>query len=179
MQPGITLPELRRACLTLDEAQFFQFAYGYLKLHRVVTPPLVVADTIRIAVYEWLISMAGLTEVEARGTIDHFRAMFDPAAAWFESADSIKTKLPTVTLSILDRTFASFSGVPHFYHFGYDLESKELEAPAVTITVCNVTALYLRIVEWVGQLRSKDEPQHHAGTPGNAEQPDRADPPPA
>lgn len=180
MKPLPNLQELRRVCVTLDEAQFFQFAYGHLRLHRHPHPagrePLAIDSIVRIAVYEWLIAMAGLTEVEARNTVHHFSACFDTSSQWFDAADSIKTKLPTVTLSILDRTFASFSGVPRFYHFGYDLESQELEEPAVSLTVCNVTALYLRVLKWVDKLRGKDEPQHHAEEAGDAHETDRRDP---
>lgn len=173
------LQELRRVCLTLDEAQFFQFAYGVLKLYRYPHPasrqPLDTGSVLCLAVYEWLIAMAGLSETEARNVVVRYRPVFDESDGWF---DKPETTLPTMTLAILDRTYSTLTGVPHFYEFGYDQESYKLEEPSVTLTVCNITALYLRILKWVAKLRGKDEPQHHAEEPaGAAHERERPGPP--
>lgn len=156
--PNMT--EVRRLLPTLDDAEFAVLIRAIVKVENptdVKTP-----EWLQMAVYEWLLAMAGLKDAEARLVLKRFAPTVKMAAAAAEPG--FAGLPPKATLAVSDRQYAASSHERvTFYDFRYDEEVETLPQRAVTHTVCDLLALHGRLIGWLRKLRTTDGPGHHAG----------------
>lgn len=158
MRP-VSLRQLQRVMPTADPAAFAAVRRRVLGIRTPEqTAELPLAVQLRLLFWDWLRHLGFLADdqvhkLAADPKLDETAALLE--ACW--AGDVLRAvDLPVIQFALYDHRYGRWSGRSGFQDLVDDEPAAELPAPAVTVIVCDLTALYVRALH---RLQRLEEPK--------------------
>lgn len=120
-------------------------------------------DMIRAGLWEFLLAIGFVSEVQATLLLHHMRPALDDFS---KVVDGGATSLPVFRLTLAEKRWATWPLHDQWFDLYTQEHVKAMPEPAVLLVCCDVTAMTLRMTRWLDKLRSKDAKPNGPGEPG-------------
>ena len=121
-------------------------------------------DLLRGGIWEFLLAVNFVSEVQATLVVHRMVASLTDLARVLDAGG--KT-LPVYRLTIAEKRWVTWPTSPTWFDFYTQEAVAALPEPPVLLVTCDVTALYLRLVQRLERVRSKDAKQSEPGASGD------------
>lgn len=150
----LTGAELAKLLPTLDRAQVSVLTRTILGVTtKDRFDALGTADAVRAGVWEFLLAVGFVSEVQATLLLHAMRPALEDLS---RVVDGGGTVLPTFRLTLAEKRWATWTVHNTWFDFYTQEHVDTLPEPPVLLVVCDVSALILRLTRWLEKVRSKD-----------------------
>lgn len=160
--PTVSLRALVRVLVTLKPTRLAYLVRGLLKLPPAQNDDLWLSTQLKLALADWLTHLGCISDQQQVQILTHFGTQLDEMAGDFRRVMRVggqRAEWPIFTLTIGDSRYVHTSRSVSWFDLQTEEEPTNLPEPCVTSIVCNVTALYWKLLARLRQSGGiKDDP---------------------